>query len=69
MKRVEKLYGPSPCFYHGRPVEAIYCPHAEHRQLSATIHKNNEEQITLAALEMAVEETENRLCLLDAILL
>lgn len=67
---MQKLHGPSPCFYNASPVEAIYCPHAEHRELSATIHqkkkKKGGEQITLAALEVAMEETANRLCPLDA---
>lgn len=66
-KECRKAQGPSPCFYHIRPVEAIYCPHAEYRELSATICKKNEgEQITPAALEVAMEETENKLCPLDA---
>lgn len=66
-KRVQNLHDPSPCFYHARTVEAIYCPHAEHRELSATIHKKNEEEhVTLAALEVATDRTENRLCPLHA---
>lgn len=55
------------CFHHARPVEAIHCPQAECRELSAAIHTKNEgEQITLEAQQAAMEETENRLCSLNA---